>query len=86
MKLNDITIMENRNVHEKMTPLAIGSFSNKISRSWLMFRQVSHKISFLPLVRFLVGLGVVLLVLDSGETKLTKMHSFHKVYHAIFNK
>ena len=71
-------------MHKEVTIFAIGCFSHEIASCRLMFGQVSDEISLFPLVWFLVAHCVVLLILNPREAKLTKMHPFHKVYHAIY--
>ncbi len=71
-------------MHKEVTIFAVSCFSYKIASSRLIFGQISDEISLFPLVWFLVTRWVVLLILDPREAKLTKMHPFHKVYHAIY--
>jgi hypothetical protein len=70
-------------MHKEVTIFSVSCFSHEIASCRLMFGQVSDEISLFPLVGFLVAHCVVLLILDPREAKLTKMHPFHKIYHAI---
>ncbi len=76
--------MENRDMHKEVTIFAISCFCYKITSCWLMFGQISDEVSLFPFVPFLIACRVVLLIFNPREAKLTKMHSFHKVYHTIY--
>jgi hypothetical protein len=71
-------------MHKEVTIFAVSCFSHEIASCRLMFGQVSYEISLFPLVWFLVTHCVVLFILNPREAKLTKMHSLHEVYHAIY--
>jgi len=71
-------------MHKEVIIFAISCFGYKIASCWLMFGQISDEVSLFPLVWFLIARRVVLLILNPRETKFTKMHPFHKVYHTIY--